>query len=258
MTHRSIARGSTARESTARRLLAGSLVALLAACDPMARTDTRTPAPAAAAHNTLTAAERDAGWRLLFDGRTTDGWRGYNRADMPAGWQVVDGTLSRVSEGGDIVTREQYTNFELALEWRVQAGGNSGVFYRGVELPDQPIYVTAPEMQVLDDARHRDGQSPLTSAGAVYGLYPAPRGLVRAPGEWNSARIVVNGSHVEHWLNGTQVATYELGSADWSQKVAAAKFREWPGYGKAARGYIGLQDHGDPVAYRNIKLRVLP
>ena len=214
--------------------------------------------PTSGMHNTLTAAERTAGWRLLFDGRTTDGWRGYNRTDMPAGWQVVNGTLARVSEGGDIVTRDQYADFELALEWRVEPGGNSGIFYRGVELPDQPIYVSAPEMQVLDDARHRDGQSPLTSAGAVYGLYPAPRGIVRPAGEWNAARVVVNGSRVEHWLNGTQVAVYELGSEDWAKRVAAAKFAEWPAYGKAARGHIGLQDHGDPVAYRSIKLRVLP
>ncbi len=253
MTLRFTARG------TAHRLAVGALLGALAACDPMPRNDTQTPAPATATtHNTLSDAERAAGWRLLFDGRSMDAWRGYNRADVPAGWQVVDGTLARVAEGGDLVTREQYANFELALEWRVQAGGNSGVFYRGVELPDQPIYVTAPEMQVLDDERHRDGQSPLTSAGAVYGLYPAPRGIVRPAGEWNAARVVVNGNHVEHWLNGSQVATYELGSADWAQRVAAAKFREWPGYGKAARGYIGLQDHGDPVAFRNIRIRVLP
>ena len=218
----------------------------------------RAPAPAAAqepAPNTLTQAERTAGWRLLFDGTTTKGWRGFRMKTMPAGWQAVDGALTRVSEAADIITTKQYASFELSLEWKISPKGNSGIMYRVTEA-DSSTYETGPEMQVLDDAGHRDGLSRLTAAGSVYGLYPAPEGLVRPAGEWNLARIVVNGSDVEHWLNGTLVAHYVLGSPDWAERVAKSKFKQWPGYGKAKTGYIALQDHGDWVAYRNIKIRV--
>jgi hypothetical protein len=207
--------------------------------------------------NTLTAAERGAGWRLLFDGSTTKGWRGYMKDAISDGWQVVDGALTRVAQGGDIITTEQFKNFELALEWKVAPKGNSGIFYRAVEGLGA-IYEGAPEYQVLDDAGHADGKSPLTSAGSDYGLYPTKPGVAKPAGEWNSARIVVNGNHVEHWLNGVKVVDYELGSSDWAERVANSKFKAWPAYGKATQGYIGLQDHGDWVAYRNIKIRVLP
>jgi alpha-3'-ketoglucosidase len=209
-----------------------------------------------ASPNTLTPAEAKAGWRLLFDGTTTKGWRAYGADTMPPGWQVVDGALTRVAPAGDIITVDTYRNFELSVDWNISPGGNSGIFYRGA-LGSDYIYYSAPEMQVLDDARHSDGKSPLTSAGADYGLYPAPRGVVKPAGEWNTARVVVRGNHVEHWLNGKKIVSYELGSADWARRVAGSKFREWPQYGKAGEGYIGLQDHGDRVAYRNIKIRVL-
>jgi len=215
--------------------------------------------PGEGAPNTLTEAERAGGWRLLFDGKTRTGWHGYGRTGMPEGWQVVDGALTRVALAGDIVTDEKFADFELILDWKVAAAGNSGIFYRGVEDPDpreHPLFESAPEMQVLDDERHADGKSPLTSAGSLYGLYPAPGGVVKPAGEWNQARILVQGNRVEHWLNGTKVVAYELGSRDWSERVGKTKFAEWPGYGKSAEGVIGLQDHGDRVAYRNIKIRV--
>ena len=208
-------------------------------------------------HNTLTPAEQQAGWRLLFDGKTLKGWRGYMMDSMPSGWQVVDGVLTRVSRARDIVYHEKFRNFELVLDWKVAPNGNSGIFYRGIEGPEA-IYYSAPEMQVLDDAGHVDGRTDLTSAGAVYGLYPAPRGIVKPAGEWNTARILVNGNHVEHWLNGKQIAAYELHSADWKARVDASKFKQWPEYGQAAEGYIGLQEHGNRIEFRNIKLRVLP
>ena len=213
--------------------------------------------PAVQAPQPLTDAERAAGWRLLFDGRSTAGWRGYKQDTLPAGWSVVDGALTRIGQGGDIITTDQFASFELALEWKVGPGGNSGIFYRGVE-GSGPIYYSAPEMQVLDDERHADGKSPLTSAGSNYGLYPAPRGIVKPAGEWNAARIRVEGSRVQHWLNGVKVVEYELGSAEWSEKVKQSKFNEWPEYGKAAKGHIGLQDHGDWVAFRNIRIRAIP
>ena len=196
-------------------------------------------------------------WRALFDGKTTNGWRGYQKTELPAGWQVVDGALTRVARGGDIVTTEKFRNFELELEWQVKEKGNSGIFYRAIETTPL-IYHNAPEYQVLDDAGHADGKSRLTSAGSDYALHPAPAGIVKPAGEWNRARIVVNGNHVEHWLNGTKVVEYELNSPEWKALVAGSKFKEWPSFGQAAEGHIGLQDHGDWVAYRNIRIRVLP
>jgi hypothetical protein len=231
--------------------LALTLLSLTAAA-PAAQTPAADPPP-----NTLSAAERAAGWRLLFDGRTTAGWRGYKKTSMPSGWRVVGGTLSRISGGGDIVTTQQFRNFELVLEWNVAQGGNSGIFYRASEDEDG-IYWTAPEMQVLDDARHEDGKSRLTAAGANYGLHPAPAGIVKPAGQWNQVRLIVNGRHVEHWLNGVRMLQYELWSPDWEMRVHGSKFAPHPRYGRNAQGHIGLQDHGDRVAYRSIKIRVLP
>ena len=208
--------------------------------------------------NVLSASETAEGWRLLFDGKTTAGWRNFRQQTISPGWKVVDGSLVRADSGaGDIITNDKFKNFELALDWKISAGGNSGIFYRATE--QVPIiYEGAPEMQVLDDARHADGKSQLTSAGANYGLWPAPRGVVHPAGEWNQARLIVNGNHVEHWLNGTKLLEYELGSAEWKDRVAKSKFNAWPLYGTAQEGHIGLQDHGDRVEYRNIRIRVLP
>jgi hypothetical protein len=193
-------------------------------------------------------------WHSLFDGGSLDAWRGYRSDRVPTGWQVVDGALARVAKAGDLITREVFGDFELALEWSVAEGGNSGIMYRVTEDAAE-TYQTGPEMQVLDDARHPDGRSRLTAAGAVYALYPAPAGVVKPAGEWNAARIVVRRNHVEHWLNGVEVAAYELGSPDWKARVAASKFRNWPGYGRAAAEHIALQDHGDRVSYRHIRIR---
>jgi hypothetical protein len=195
-------------------------------------------------------------WIVLFDGRSLQAWRGFRRESVPAGWQVVSGELTRVGEAGDLITRDQFGDFELELEWKVTEGGNSGIMYRVTE-EGEATYETGPEMQVLDDARHKDGATRLTSAGSAYGLYAAPAGVVKPAGEWNAVRIVVRGDQVEHWLNGTRVVEYRLGSPDWEAKVAASKFSRWPGYGRAASGHIALQDHGDRVAYRDIRIRKL-
>jgi len=215
-------------------------------------------APAGAqAPNTLTAAEVEAGWRLLFNGRTTAGWRGFKKTLLPSGWRVVGGALTRTGGGSDIITTQQFRNFELALEWNIAPGGNSGIFFRASEDEDE-IHWTAPEMQVLDDARHPDGKSRLTSAGANHSLHAAPAGIVKPAGQWNQVRLIVNGRRVEHWLNGVRVVQYELWSPDWEMRVLISKFARHPRYGRNAQGYIGLQDHGDRVAYRSIKIRVLP
>ena len=207
--------------------------------------------------NALTDHEREAGWELLFDGHSTAGWRGYMMDATPDGWRVLDGELTRVGPGRDLITLEQFENFDLTLEWKLEPGGNSGVFFRAVEGPVS-IYMGAPEFQILDDANHPDGRSALTSVGSNYALHPAPRGVAHPVGEWNSIRIIVNGDHVEHWLNGVRTVEYDLGSADWLERVAASKFDDWSEYGQASRGHIGLQDHGDRAAFRNIKIRRLP
>lgn len=210
-----------------------------------------------ATHNQLSAADRAAGWRLLFDGRTQDGWRVYHGQGQSSGWTVQDGALTKSDATDDIMSVAQFGDFELELEWKLSAGGNAGIFYRGTE-EESKIYWTAPEYQLLDDPGHRDGQNRLTSAGAAYGLYPAAAGIVKPAGEWNSTRIIARGPHIEHWLNGTKLLEYELWSPDWEAKVKASKFVEWPKYGRAKRGHIAIQgDHGGGLALRNVRIREL-
>lgn len=206
--------------------------------------------------NTLTSEEKASGWKLLFDGKTTNGWRGFKQKMAPSGWQAVDGELTRVGGGGDLLTNEQYSSFELQLEWKVPPGGNSGIMYRVTEDAEE-TYHTGPEFQILDNARHRDGKNPLTSAGACYGLYAPSKDVTRPVGTWNHVRLVVDGFAVQHWLNGVMVARYATDSPDWKEKVAASKFNEWPQFGRGVKGHIVLQDHGDRVAFRNIKIREL-
>jgi hypothetical protein len=195
-----------------------------------------------------------AEWRSLVDPGLT-AWRGYKRQDTPTGWRVADGVLTKEGAAADLVTRDQFGDFELAFDWKLAPGGNAGVFYRGTEEYDH-IYWSGPEYQLLDDERHPDGRNRLTSAGAAYGLYPPPTGVVKPAGEWNSSRIVVRGNHVEHWMNGQKLLEYELGSEDWRAKVAASKFHQYPNYGLASRGYIGLQgDHAGTLAIRDLRIR---
>jgi hypothetical protein len=213
-----------------------------------------TPTPATASAVTSSS----AGWRTLFDGNTMSAWRGYQTPDVPAGWRVIDGIITKEKGADDIMTRDQFANFELDLDWKLAKGGNAGIFYRGTQEYDH-IYWSGPEYQLLDDANAPDGKSRLTSAAAAYGLYPPPAGVVKPFDEWNTTRLIVNGAHVEHWLNGQKVVEYELWSADWKAKVAASKFSAYPNYGLAKRGYIGIQgDHNGALSLRNIRIRELP
>jgi hypothetical protein len=217
-------------------------------------------AAAEAPPNTLTDKEKADGWKLLFDGQTTDGWHAYRGKDIPDVWKVIDGALvvsgKNGKKGGDIVTNDKYENFELAFEWKVTPGANSGVMYRVSESKGAP-YETGPEYQILDNAKHSDGKNPKTSAASAYALYAPTKDVTKPVGEWNKARIVVFLNHVEHWLNGQKVVEYDFGSDDWNKRVAASKFDKMDQFGKQKAGHIDLQWHGDEAAYRNIKIKVL-
>jgi len=241
------------------RIAVAALFVLTDICNAQSQSKPPQPPPSSTTspQNRLSDAEKAAGWRLLFDGTTTAGWRDYGKPTISDGWKVQDGALTRVGAGGDIITNDQFGNFELTLEWKIEACGNSGIFYRASEDSDA-IYWNAPEMQVLDDACHPDGKNRLTSAGAAYDLYPAPTGVVKPANTWNAVRLVVNGNQVEQWLNGVKMVEFEFGSADWNSKLAASKFAPHPHFGKNTQGHIGLQDHGNIVAFRNIKIRALP
>jgi hypothetical protein len=210
-------------------------------------------------HATVSAsASTQAGpWRTLFDGSSLFAWRGYKDTPIPAGWHVSGNTLAKDVPVADIVTKDEFADFELELEWKIGEAGNSGIFYRGSEEYDH-IYWSGPEYQLLDDIKAPDGRLRLTSAGAAYGIYPSPEGHLKPVGEWNSTRIIAKGPHVEHWLNGFKLLEYEFGSLGWLALVKASKFNAYPHYGLAKSGHIGLQgDHSGTLAFRNIRIREL-
>ena len=253
------------RRTSVRSAVAACITLSALACAPQPRSqDSASPAAgassAAATPATPSAAasgDEASGWRSLLDGQDLSQWRAYKKPSAPAAWLAKDGALTKSVCTEDLITREQFGDFELSFDWKLSPGGNAGVFYRGTEEYDH-IYWSAPEYQLLDDAKHADGRDRLTAAGAAYALYPSPAGVVKPGGEWNSSRIVVKGAHVEHWLNGTKMVEYELWSPDWKAKVKASKFKDYPDYGLAKRGYIGIQgDHSGDLALRNIRIRSL-
>jgi hypothetical protein len=203
-----------------------------------------------------TREDRTTGWTVLFDGKSLEGWRGFKSEAPPDGWKVMDGVLVREARGGDLMTVDEFGDFDLRLEWRISKNGNSGIMFRVVTQGDETWW-SGPEMQVLDNAGHPDGRNPMTSAGSNYALHAPIRDVTRPVGEWNQVRLLVVGAHVEHWLNGVKVVEYELWSPDWETRVKASKFGAIPLYGRATRGHIVLQDHGDRVEYRNIKIKPL-
>lgn len=209
-------------------------------------------------------------WIILFDGTSTEHFRGYNMEEFPEqGWEITDGTLHCIGsgqgeaggQGGDIITKEKYANFELSLEWKISEGGNSGIFYLAQELEGKPIYMSAPEMQILDNERHIDatlGEEGNRKAGSLYDLIPAEPQNAKPAGEWNTAKVTVYKGTVVHSMNGENVLEYHLWTDQWKEMVADSKFADWPEFVDPAKeGYIGLQDHGDDVWFRNIKIRKL-
>src|SRR5271170_1736200 len=227
-----------------------SLLVFAATTAAPARSDQAAAAPAATAPAN--------GWQVLFDGKITRAFRGWHSKGFPAGWHVVDGTLAKEGAVDELITRKEYGNFELEIDWNIGESGNSGVFYRGTREYDH-IYWSGPEYQLLDDANAEDGASRLTAAAAAYALYGAPAGVVLPFDRWNKTRLVVKGTHVEHWLNGQKVVEYELKSADWKSRVAASKFAAYPDYGLAMTGLIGIQgDHPGTLAIRRMRIREFP
>ncbi len=211
---------------------------------------------AAADSASLAPAERAAGFHLLFDGVSTAGWHLLKPESAKGRWVVKDGCLTPEGRPRELGTDAMYGNFDLRFEWKIAPGGNSGVLYRVAKGYHPPV--SGPEYQILDNDRHPVRNLPERRAGADYGLYPPIREVCKPAGEWNSGRIVVQGNHVEHWLNGVKVVEYELHSADWRARVAKSKFAKRPEYGAARQGMIVLQDHGSPVWFRNIRIRELP
>ena len=210
-------------------------------------------------HNSLTNEEKSAGFRLLFDGQTTTGWTGYRKDHVPGKWKVDQGTLhfsgGGPGEGGDLMTLETMGDFELRLEWRLEAKGNSGIMLRASEEKHSP-FENAIEMQALD-AAHGDGKNPLTSAGACYGMYPTDTTAHRPTGEWNDARMIVQGTHHQFFLNGKKTADFDTASDDWQEKLRQTKFHRWPSFATNKTGHLILQDHGDPAWFRNIRIKSL-
>jgi hypothetical protein len=213
--------------------------------------------------------EIDENWIILFDGTSTDEWRGYNKETFPeTGWSVVDGELmvqgsgrGEAGGGGDIITKRKFRNFELSLEWKTSEGGNSGILYLAQEIAGEPIWKSAPEMQILDNERHPDaklGKDGNRQAGSLYDLIPAVPQNTKPAGEWNHAKITVYKGTVIHWQNGENVLEYHLWTDDWKNMVLESKFKDYEWFlNTAEEGHIGLQDHGDDIWFRNIKIREL-
>jgi cytochrome c len=213
--------------------------------------------------NTLTPAQQKAGWQLLFDGKTTTGWHCYGQKSVAASWFIQNDALvfakaNKDSPGGDLTTDKEYTDYELNLEWKVSDCGNSGIIYRVHEDPKfSACYMTGPEMQILDNSCHPDGQFAKHRAGDLYDMKACTYETVRPAGQWNKVRLIIKGTHIEHWLNGYLVVQYHTSKDLWKTLVQDSKFKDWEGFGNYATGRISLQDHGDKVQFRNVRIKEL-
>jgi hypothetical protein len=213
-------------------------------------------------HNTLNEKEIKDGWKLLFDGNSTAGWRTFNSTKAGPGWKVQNGELyldKTVKEGrGDLLTDAEYEDYEFSIDWKIDACGNSGIIFNVVEDPKYgATYVTGPEMQVLDNSCHPDAKIIKHRAGDLYDLISSSKETVKPAGEWNHAMIRSKDGKMEFWLNGTKTVEFTMHDAKWDQMVAGSKFKTMPDFGKSSKGRIALQDHGDNVWFRNIKIREL-
>lgn len=202
----------------------------------------------------------DKEWIILFDGSTTDAWRGFNRADLPGGWTIEEGVLITSGQGGDlggdIITKAVFENFHLSLEWNISEGGNSGIFFNVLEGDYPAVYATGPEYQLIDDIGFAYPLEKWQQTGANYAMHNADstKKIFHPAGSWNHSEIRVEDGHVTHWLNGEIIVEYELWDDDWKARRDISKWKDYPGYGSGIRGHLGLQDHGSPVRFRNIKV----
>lgn len=210
--------------------------------------------------NTLTEKEKSEGWQLLFDGISLDNWKVFNGGAV-TGWKIKDGILYNSGKGSDhsedIITKQKFSDFILTLDWQISAQSNSGIFYRVEEGLTDAIYKSGPEYQLLDDEGWQRPLNPDQYSGANYAMHVPVDAKVKPLGEWNQTKIVVQGSHAEHWLNGTKVVEYEFWSDDWTARKNQGKWKDEPYYGGAKEGRIGLQDHGGQTMFRNIKIKGL-
>lgn len=207
--------------------------------------------------NELSSEEKQQGWHSLFDGTSLEQWRSYKEDSVNSGWAVENGCLTRVGWGGDLITREQFANYELKLEWRISEAGNSGIFIRGDE-SGRSIHHTGFEMQVLDNAGHSDAEDPSHRSGAYYDMIVPDHDTSKPVGYWNKVHIIANGADVEFRLNGRTTAKFQQGSPEWQALYQQSKFTDRHQYGSRFKGHIGLQDHMDKVWYRNLRILVLP
>lgn len=209
--------------------------------------------------NSLTREERKAGWKLLFNGATTEGWTNYNQKTIDYRWIVQDDALHLSAKGaGDILSKDQFQNFELSLEWKISPKGNSGIFYGVKEDASlKRTYMSGLEYQVLDNEGHQDGKKENHRTGSLYDMITPAKDATKPIGEWNQTRIVVQDKQVTHYLNGEKLLSFNWPSVEFDSLVVKSKFKGWPAFGKTPRGKIALQDHGDPVWYRAIKIRPL-
>ncbi len=202
----------------------------------------------------------DEEWTILFDGESIDHWRGYNMDGLPDGWLIEgDELVFRPEEGmntTDIITNEKYSDFEFRAEYNISEGGNSGIFHHVIEQPGQAIFWSGPEMQILDNEAY-PGNEDFQRSGSLYDLLPADPQNTLPPGEWNSVRIISEGADMEYWQNGEKVVEFTRWSPEWFEMVRNSKFECHPSFGTVPEGHIGLQDHGDEVRFRNIKIRRL-
>lgn len=210
--------------------------------------------------NSLSEKEKKEGWQLLFDGKTTDMWKKFNGEEVE-GWKIEDGILSNSGvgsdHGGDIITKAQFENFELSLEWKIDSVSNSGIFYLVQEGLTDAIYQSGPEYQLLDDVNCPEKLEPHQYSGANYAMHAPVNATVKPVGEWNKSRIIKNNTQVEHWLNGNKVVEYNLWDDEWYAIKANSKWKDEEEYGMANEGHIGLQDHGGLTMFRNIKIKTL-
>ena len=210
--------------------------------------------------NILTKREMEQGWELLFDGKSLDNWKTFNGGAV-TGWKIVDGVLQNSGvgsdHGGDIITKNEYQNFELYLEWKIAPESNSGIFFHVQEGIVNAIYETGPEYQLIDDKGWPNQLKDSQYSGANYDMHAPKSAKVVPLDKWNKTRLIVNGPHAEHWLNGKKVVEYELWSDEWYELKATSKWKDMPHYGAAKKGHIGLQDHGGLTMFRNMKIREL-